>query len=160
MAENSTHKINLIVVTPHQNFYEGKVTVVTIPSADGEVGIMHGHSPLVFALTPGIVTVRVDNEIKHFVVSEGYAEVNNEMALVICNSAEWPEQLQIKWILDSMKKAKEDIAEERQKPAGYKHIKDNQYKLKRAQARLHLIELYGSEQQKSRLARLRSGEEA
>ena len=51
MAESISKKINLIVVTPYQNFYEGAVTVATIPSVDGEIGIMAEHSPLVVALS-------------------------------------------------------------------------------------------------------------
>ena len=105
MAEKEEHKINLIVVTPYQYFYEGLVTVATIPSIDGEIGVMAGHSPLVFALKPGTVTVRVDNEVKHFVVSEGYAEVNREMVLVVCNSAEWAENINIRWIFEAYEEA-------------------------------------------------------
>ena len=110
MAEKEEHKINLIVVTPYQYFYEGLVTVATIPSIDGEIGVMAGHSPLVFALKPGTVTVRVDNEVKHFVVSEGYAEVNREMVLVVCNSAEWAENINIRWIFEAYEEAKKAIA--------------------------------------------------
>ena len=53
MAEKEDNKINLFVVTPYQYFYEGPVSCVTIPSIDGEIGVMAGHSPLVFALKPG-----------------------------------------------------------------------------------------------------------
>ena len=160
MADTGSNKINLIVVTPYRNFYEGKVTVVTLPSADGEIGIMHGHSPLVFAITPGVATIRIDDEVKHFVISEGYAEVNNEMALVVCNSAEYPEEIHIKWIFEALKEAEEGIAKEKMQPSGYKNSMDNTYKLRRAKARIHLIELYGSEQQKQRLANIKAGAEA
>lgn len=159
MAENGSNKINLIVVTPYRNFYEGKVTVVSVPSADGQIGIMHGHSPLVFALAPGLATIRVDDEVKHFVVSEGYAEINGEMALIVCNSAEWPDEVHVNWIFEAIKEAKESLEKEKDQPAGYQNVKDNTYKLIRAQARMHLIELYGTDAQKARLDHLRTAED-
>ena len=155
MAEKEENKINLFVVTPYQYFYEGPVTVVTIPSIDGEIGIMAGHSPLVFALKPGTVTVRVDNEVKHFVVSEGYAEVNREMVLVVCNSAEWPENINIRWIFEAYEEAKKAIEDEKISGVAQVHTEDNKHKLSRAQARMHLISLYGSDAQKQRLEQLK-----
>ena len=139
MAEKEEHKINLIVVTPYQYFYEGLVTVATIPSIDGEIGVMAGHSPLVFALKPGTVTVRVDNEVKHFVVSEGYAEVNREMVLVVCNSAEWAENINIRWIFEAYEEAKKAIEEEKTAEAAPIQTEDNTQKLSRALARIHFI---------------------
>ena len=155
MAEKEEHKINLIVVTPYQYFYEGLVTVATIPSIDGEIGVMTGHSPLVFALKPGTVTVRVDNEVKHFVVSEGYAEVNREMVLVVCNSAEWAENINIRWIFEAYEEAKKAIEEEKTAEAAPIQTEDNKHKLSRALARIHFISQYGSDAQKQRLEQLK-----
>jgi len=155
MAEKEENKINLFVVTPYQYFYEGPVSVVNIPSIDGEIGIMAGHSPLVFALKPGTVTVRVDNEIKHFVVSEGYAEVNREMVLVVCNSAEWAENINIRWIFEAYEEAKKAIEDERASGLTKTHTEDNKHKLSRAQARIHFISTYGSDAQKQRLEQLK-----
>ena len=155
MAAKDEHKINLVVVTPYQYFYEGLVTVATIPSIDGEIGVMAGHSPLVFALKPGTVTVRVDDEIKHFVVSEGYAEVNREMVLIVCNSAEWPETINVRWIFEAYEEARKAIADQGSAIAGKTYIEDNKHNLSRAQARIHFISLYGSDAQKQRLEQLK-----
>ena len=155
MAEKEDNKINLFVVTPYQYFYEGPVSCVTIPSIDGEIGVMAGHSPLVFALKPGTATVRVDDEVKHFVVSEGYAEVNREMVLVVCNSAEWPENINIRWIFEAYEEAKKAIAEESASGLTKAHTEDNKHKLSRAQARIHFISMYGSDAQKQRLEQMK-----
>ncbi|MCH4153332.1 MAG: ATP synthase F1 subunit epsilon [Saccharofermentans sp.] len=154
MAESISKKINLIVVTPYQNFYEGAVTVATIPSVDGEIGIMAEHSPLVVALKPGIVTIRIDDEIKHFVVSEGYSEINQRMILVVCNSAEWAENIHVRWIFQAIAEAEKALAEQKNDEAGQLYTEDNRHKLSRSLARRHFIELYGSESQKQRLEQL------
>lgn len=157
MAEVLTNKINLIVVTPYQNFYEGAVTVATIPSIDGEIGAMAGHSPLVVALKPGIVTVRIDDEIRRFVVSEGYSEINQRMILVVCNSAEWAENIHVRWIFQAKAEAEKALSEQKNDEDNQRFTEDNRHKLNRAKARMHFIELYGSESQKQRLEQFSSG---
>lgn len=152
MAENAKKRITFIVVTPYKNFYEGKMDSVVIPSLDGEMGILAGHSPLVAALTPGICTVRVDDELKHFVISEGYSEIGQNFCLVVCNAAEWPEDLDVEMALESYQKFKLELAKE---DVSNRDKGDIEFSLKRAKARLHTIELYGSIPQKSKLDELK-----
>ena len=54
MAEHTNHKINLLIITPYQNFFEGMVDSVSITTIDGEFGFMAGHTPFVAALEPGV----------------------------------------------------------------------------------------------------------
>lgn len=151
MAEGKNeNKINLIVVTPYKNFYEGKVSSVTITTSDGEIGVMAGHSPLVVALKPGICSVRVDNEVKHFVCSEGYSEIGQKMALIICNSAEWPEDIDVKMACETYIEAKKEL-----ETLESNYSKDAEQKLNRAKARMHIVDLYGTDSQIERLNRNR-----
>lgn len=46
------------------------------------MGIMYGHQPLVVALAPGIATVRIGDKTKKIVLSEGYAEIGQYVAIV------------------------------------------------------------------------------
>lgn len=156
-----SNKVKLTVVTPVHCFYENYVSSVTLPSLDGEIGIMAGHSPLVFALSPGTAHIRIDSEVSHFVVSEGYVEVNPRMVLVVCDSAEWPDSLDVKRIVeayvesrDNLKRDRENdnrgiVADESARTAGY--VEDSVKSLSRARARVHTIEVYGTEAQKARL---------
>jgi len=147
-------KIHLIVVTPYKNFFEEQVSSVTIPALDGDLGVMAGHSPLVAALKPGICTVRIDSEVRHFSVSEGYCEIGQSIILVVCNSAEWPEDINVKQIFDSYNEAVEAIKNE--KNTDLIHPEDSKHRKARALARMHLIELYGTDHQKARLETLKA----
>lgn len=152
-------RINLTVVTPVKTFFEGQVSAVSLPSLDGEIGIMAGHSPLVFALKPGVAKVRIDEDNKVFVVSEGYAEIGPNMALVVCDAAELAEDIDVNRMVESYKESlkncsnkntvKRVLADETARRAGY--VKDSTKALARAKARMHFIETYGSEAQKQRL---------
>ena len=157
MAEKSVNKVKFTVVTPYKNFFEKKVSSVILPTLDGEIGFMPGHTPLVLALKPGIVTVRIDDEISHFTVSEGYAEVGQHLVLAVCNAAESPEEIHVRWIREALDEANEDrekILKIEDLDARAYALKEVDQKIARAKARIHLIELYGSDHQKERLVEL------
>lgn len=155
MAEEKRKKTSLVIITPYDEFYEGFVDSVMIPSQDGLVGVMAGHMPLVLAVFPGVATIKNDNEEKHCVLSEGYAEIGQHMTMIVCNSAEWPEQLDVKRSYKTVVEKSKKISE---LPVGSYKIKDLQEQVVRAKARLHLIELYGSQAQKDLLIKLREKE--
>ncbi|SMC31693.1 F-type H+-transporting ATPase subunit epsilon [Oscillospiraceae bacterium] len=154
MADAVHNKVRLTVVTPYKNFIDEDVTSIILPSLDGEIGVMAGHTPLVLALRPGIVTVRTDDEIRHFTVSEGYTEVGTDLVLVICNAAEWPDDVHVRWIKESKDEAlklKEDVLKIEDNEARKYAMTEVDEKLLRVKARTHLISLYGNEHQKQRL---------
>ena len=152
MAEEKRNKTRLTIVTPYEDFLEDSVDAVTLPSRDGEVGVMAGHMPLVLALFPGIVTFRKGSEKKSCVISEGYAEIGQHMILVVTNSAERTEDIDIPRAYKSFCKYTELLKETSY--SDYKTVIYNEY-IARAKARLHLVELYGSDKQKETLRQLR-----
>ena len=44
-------------VSPERVLFSGDVDQVDLPGAEGDMGILAGHAPLVTALRPGIVTI-------------------------------------------------------------------------------------------------------
>lgn len=151
MAEHVTHKINLLIVTPYEDFFEGMVDSVRIPTSDGEFGFMAGHNPFVAALEPGACALTIDGKTRYCMLSEGYCEINGMLALIVCNSAEWPENMRLRRIINAYKAAMDEIKTHHDKNGRPVFVEDSIAKGKRALARMHFIERYGSEQQKSRL---------
>jgi len=158
MAESKNNKIRLVVVTPYKTFYDDLVDIIAVTSTDGEFGVMFGHSPLVTALKPGVCRIHNDGEITMFSCSEGYAEITRERVLIICNSAEWPDDISVQRIVDAYIDASGKIEEELRlkKEEGIEMTLDSTNMLARSKARMHLIELMGTDSQKERLAQLRS----
>ena len=155
MAEDISHKIHLIIITPKKTFYEGLVSSASMPTIDGEFGVMAGHTPFVAALFPGTFTIRVDEDIKRFVVSEGYAEINQRAIIVICNSAEWPEEIKVRQIFDSYRDGMAELEKQDKEGVGQVYTEDVKRVVDRSLARMRFIERYGSDSQKSRLAQLK-----
>jgi len=152
MAEHLSQKINLLIVTPYEDFFEGMVDSVRIPTSDGEFGFMAGHSPFVAALEPGACALTTNGNTRYCMLSEGYCEINGMLALIVCNSAEWPEDLRLRRMINAYKSALEEIRTHQDKNGRPVFIEDSIAKGKRALARMRFIEHYGSEQQKERLA--------
>ncbi|MBE7069847.1 MAG: ATP synthase F1 subunit epsilon [Ruminococcaceae bacterium] len=156
MAEESKHKIHLIIITPKKTFYEGLVSYAGFPTIDGEFGVMAGHTPFVAALFPGTCTIRVDDDVKHCVLSEGYAEINQRTIIVICNSAEWPDEIKVRQIFESYRDSMAEIERQtKDEKSGVVYAEDVKRMADRCLARMRFIERYGSEAQKSRLAQLK-----
>lgn len=156
MSEEIRHKIHLTIITPKKTFYEGLVSSANFPTIDGEFGVMAGHTPFVAALSTGICTVRVDDDIKHFVISEGYAEINQRTIIVVCNSAEWPEEIRVRKIFESYRDSLAELERQERGEGGQLLAEDVRLMADRSLARMRFIERYGSEAQKSRLAQLKA----
>ena len=53
------------IITPEKNLYDGKADLVTVPGTSGSIGILNNHAPLVSSLKKGQVKV-ILNEKENF----------------------------------------------------------------------------------------------
>lgn len=88
-------KIHIEIVTPYELFYEGDVDQIILPATDGEIGILPGHVPIIVALNPGEIRMKVQEKEIFLAASEGYAEVEVDYAIVVVGSAEWAQQIDV-----------------------------------------------------------------
>ncbi len=132
MAEG---KLLLEIVTPQGLTYSQEVDEVTATGSEGEFGVLPGHVPFVTTLKVGIVTCKKGNETFYFVVNWGYAEVGAEKVLVLADSAERSEDIDIDRARAAMKRA-----EERLKKAEEVDFVRAETSLERAIARLQVAE--------------------
>lgn len=155
MADHVNNTVPLTIVTPYKEFFKGDVSSVVINTVDGQMGFMPGHPPLIVALKPGMSHLVQDGNYKYFTISEGYCEVTENKITIICNAAEYPEELSPRRTCKSFTEAakaleKAKLIEDR--AAREVLIKEQQQAMDRARARRHLLELYGSDHQKERIA--------
>jgi F-type H+-transporting ATPase subunit epsilon len=77
--------MNVIVLTPEKEIYNGKVTSVKVPGLDGSFEILQNHAPIVAALGEGeIRIVDKSGSKKTFMVKKGFIEVlKNEVSLLV-----------------------------------------------------------------------------
>jgi F-type H+-transporting ATPase subunit epsilon len=78
----------LSLVRPDALVFVGEVEQVDLPGAEGDMGVLAGHAPIVTILRPGIVRVISDGQDEKFVVMGGVAEYSNEELTVLANAAD------------------------------------------------------------------------
>lgn len=83
------------IVTPYEMFFDGPVEMVVFTCKDGEIGVLPGHSPLIAALTPGEIRLKINQQWRVAAATNGYAEVGPTLTILVVNAAEWPEQIDV-----------------------------------------------------------------
>lgn len=76
------------LVTPFARVLSDEVTEVVAPGAEGEFGVLEGHSFLISVLKPGVVISKGGEGDTYIAVGHGYAEVNPDKTTVLVDSAE------------------------------------------------------------------------
>jgi F-type H+-transporting ATPase subunit epsilon len=133
MAEG---KLLLEIVTPQGLVFSEEVDEVTATGSEGEFGILPGHVPFVTTLKIGLLSCKVGNSAKHFFVNWGYAEAGPEKVMVLADSAELSDEIDVERAKAAMKRAEERL----------KHAEDIDFHraeaaLERAVTRVQLVEL-------------------
>jgi F-type H+-transporting ATPase subunit epsilon len=119
-------EIRLDIVTPDHLVAHDSVSAVTLPGKSGYLGVLPGHAPLLTELAPGELIYTRDS-IKHYIaVNWGFAEVLPDRVIVLVQSAERAEDIDV----ERAERAK-GRAEER-----LKRFSDPQIDLERAQEAL------------------------
>lgn len=102
-------KLNVSIVTPEGAVTRKEVDMVTAPSALGEVGILPDHIPLMAKLDPGIVTMKSGGAVDVYSVSGGFVEVERENVVILADSAERPEDIDVARCEKAIKEATEKL---------------------------------------------------
>ncbi len=72
------------IVTPDKNVYEGNIKSASFPGADGSFGILERHAAMVAVLKKGDIKVIDENSKElHFEVDGGVVEVKHNKIIVL-----------------------------------------------------------------------------
>ena len=75
--------MQLEIITPEKNVFEGEVELVNLPGSDGSFGLLNDHAPLVSTLKEGEIKIVVNGNEQTFPVKGGVVEVNNNKVIVL-----------------------------------------------------------------------------
>ena len=103
------NKLKLEIVTPHGLIYSGDVDEVTANGSEGEFCVLPGHAPYVTTLKIGMLMAKTAKESKYFFVNWGYAEVGADKVLILADSAEKSEEIDVERAKEAMKRAEERL---------------------------------------------------
>jgi F-type H+-transporting ATPase subunit epsilon len=80
-------KLKLEIVTPEALTYSEDVEMVTLPAAEGEMGIYPQHVPLMTQIVSGEIAVRKDGRDYFLAVGEGFVEITGERVAIMTDMA-------------------------------------------------------------------------
>ncbi len=80
-------KIQLTVVTRDRRVLQESADEVVLPGAEGALGILPGHTPLLAMLRIGVLTWRIGAREHHVALSWGFAEVLPDRVTVLAEGA-------------------------------------------------------------------------
>ena len=93
MADVLPTKLRLTVVTRERKIVDLDVDEVLLPAADGEIGVLPGHTPLLTTLRIGVMSYRSGNAVEKLVLSWGFAEVLPDRVIVLAERGVLPSEV-------------------------------------------------------------------
>src|SRR4030095_15570163 len=103
--------IQLVIVTPQRQILKETASEVTLPGADGYLGVLPGHAPLITELGVGELAYRVTGGQNGLLaVIRGFAEVLPDRVSVLAETAEFAEDIDLARAQEALKRAQERIA--------------------------------------------------
>ena len=132
-------KLQLEIVTPEKMVLQEAVDEVILPGAEGELGILPEHTPLISQLQTGVLIYRQGNEKRSVFVSGGFVEVLPDRVSVLTDVSELPTEINVERAQRAREKAEKEIQASTQGDSAV-DLKGAQLKLERAMARMELAQ--------------------
>lgn len=86
----------LRILAAERTFYDGPCQSLTVPTIDGRYGLMAQHENVVIAIIPGELTLHTESgEEQIAAVSEGMLKMEDNEALVLVDTIERPEEIDL-----------------------------------------------------------------
>jgi len=106
------HMVDVEVLTPEGEVWGGEVRQVSTRTEVGEIGILANHAPLLAALKPGELRLRVsDSDVKRYAQAHGWLQVFGNRARVLVEEAIDPADLDRGTLKDQLSDAEQRLSE-------------------------------------------------
>jgi len=120
------------ILTPDRKFFWGDVESVILNTPSGEIGILKNHMPMVALVEVGSIRIKKDGNWIEAVLGQGFMEVKQNRTIILVDTAEWPDEIDI----NRAKAAKERAMERILRRENQTEYIRSQAALARAMARL------------------------
>jgi len=129
---------HLDVVSAEKKIFSGLVETFTVTGSEGELGIYHGHTPLLTAIKPGMVRIVKQHGHEEIIyVSGGMVEIQSSTSTVLADTAIRGEELDAAKAEEAKRHAEENIKHQQ----GGMDYAQAASELAKAIAQLRVIEL-------------------
>jgi F-type H+-transporting ATPase subunit epsilon len=126
--------LRLEIVTPEATAYSEDVEMVTLPGAEGEIGVYPNHVPLLTTLNPGEVRVVKGGTERFLAIGEGFVEITGHSVSVLTDMALEPAVIDENAAEAAVARARQAMKED----LGSEEVAAVQASLQKALAQLHV----------------------
>ncbi|MEW5806908.1 MAG: F0F1 ATP synthase subunit epsilon [Acidobacteriota bacterium] len=120
------------VVMPERRVLSATVDEVVLPGKMGYFGVLPGHAPFLTSLSIGLITYRIGERSHYIAVSWGFCEVLYDKVIVLAETAEKAEEIDLQRALDKKQQAEEILRLKK----GDLEFKTAEIRLRKALARI------------------------
>lgn len=100
------------LVSPERLLASETASMVVIPGAEGDFGVLPEHAPLISTMRPGVIAIyQGDSVERQIFVEGGFAEVNASGCIILAEAAEPLDEITAEKARERMQIAEEDLAE-------------------------------------------------
>ena len=125
-APASENKVAFELASPEALLVSTTADMVVVPGAEGDFGVLPGHTPFISAVRPGVIDVYRNDKIEERVfVAGGFAEVNERGCTVLSSEAYPLEDLdrdEVQTRLTAAEEELNDAADDRERDAAETEI--------------------------------------
>jgi F-type H+-transporting ATPase subunit epsilon len=109
MSDKSFH---LEIVTPRRIVFKGEVTSFSAPGVDGGFQVLHSHAPLLASVKIGKVKIsETSGTESHYAISGGFVEVRENNVILLAETAERTDEIDVERVKAARDRALKRIAE-------------------------------------------------
>lgn len=109
-------EIHVEVITPAEEAYSGDVMAITIPGTIGSFQVLYNHAPLISSFEIGKIKIKEnENTEKIYATSGGTVEVKDNKVLVLAESFESPDEIDIERARNAKERAEERLTIEKRR---------------------------------------------
>ena len=98
-------RLALQILSPEKCFFDGAVDEIVFFTPEGSIGIMDGHSPMIAAVSEGIVEIFTDGDSRIAAVGQGFCEIDYHKAMFYLDTAEWAEDIDVARAKEALERA-------------------------------------------------------
>jgi F-type H+-transporting ATPase subunit epsilon len=104
-------EINVEIITPSKSAYKGNVKSINIPGTVGNFQVLYNHAPMISTFEIGkIKLVDMEDKTIEFATSGGTTEIKNNTVLVLADSVEVLEEVDVERAKKAYARAKERLS--------------------------------------------------
>ena len=125
--------LRLRLVTPERLLLDEEVDEVTAPGTVGEFGVFPDHATFLSSLQPGRLSYKQNGQTQSLAVSDGFAEVVDNLMTVLCTEAAYAKEIDVAQAQEAIREAEAALGNLSPTDAGFEAAHNT---LRLAQARL------------------------